>query len=285
MTTDANAATEAGLARHFQRVRRCGNGWVALCPHHDDHARSLSIGIGEGGRLLLYCHASCSFIEIIKASGIGSDDLDGLVPPTPRSSEEIRAHARRIWKETCRLAGTAAEKYLHDRGVNITAASLRFHPHLASTEIREIQFPALVAGIQAPDGSFAGIQATWIAADGAGKVPAFLGVTPRKIFGHRAAGAVRLAPATSTLCLAEGIETGLSVLQATGIPTWATLGTSGLKSIKLPPMVRDVVIAADADAPGIAAANFARRRFMLEGRRVRIALPPEGSADFNEVSL
>ena len=44
-------------------------------------------------------------------------------------------------------------------------------------------------------------------------------------------GAVRLAPAAETLVLAEGVETGLAVQQATGLPTWATLGTSNLKKV------------------------------------------------------
>lgn len=51
----------------LQNVRRCGRGWIARCPAHDDRAPSLSIGQGEGGRLLLHCFAGCSFGEIRSA--------------------------------------------------------------------------------------------------------------------------------------------------------------------------------------------------------------------------
>jgi DNA primase len=69
------------------------------------------------------------------------------------------------------------------------------------------------------------------------------------------AGAVHLAAPTEELVLAEGIETALSVLQATGKPVWACLGTSGLKAVILPPEVKTVVIAADADEAGEKAAQ------------------------------
>ncbi len=44
-------------------VRRCGRGWVARCPAHDDREPSLSIA-ENGEQLLLHCFASCSFDEI-----------------------------------------------------------------------------------------------------------------------------------------------------------------------------------------------------------------------------
>jgi putative DNA primase/helicase len=221
-------------------------------------------------------------LEFLVATGLSGVDTSNLTAPSERSPAEKIAVARRIWEETRPAAGTVAQCYLQGRGIRITAPALRFHPALASTEIREVKFPALVAGIQAPDNSFAGIQATWLAADGSDKAP-FL-TTHRKIFGHRAGGAVRLAPAGETLVLAEGIETGLSVRQATDLPVWITLGCNNMKSIVLPPSVGEVIIAADRDTAGIAAAECARQRFIREGRRVRVVLPPVGN-DFNEMVL
>ena len=43
-----------------------------------------------------------------------------------------------------------------------------------------------------------------------------------------AGGAVRLAPAAEKLMVGEGIETVLAAMQATGMPGWAALSTSGL---------------------------------------------------------
>jgi DNA primase len=95
---------------------------------------------------------------------------------------------------------------------------------------------------------------------------------------------VRLAQAGDELVLAEGIETALSVLQATGKPVWACLSTSGLKAVILPPEVNTVIIAADGDEAGEKAAKEAARRFYLEGREVKIARPPAGM-DFNDLLM
>ena len=61
-----------------------------------------------------------------------------------------------------------------------------------------------------------------------------------------------------------------------GQVAWAVLSTSGLRAIKLPVDVRDVIVLADGDDPGEAAARDCAWRWKREGRRVRIAHPPKG---------
>jgi hypothetical protein len=82
----------------------------------------------------------------------------------------------------------------------------------------------------------------------------------------------------------EGIETSLAAMQARSLPAWAALSTSGLMTLDLPPDVRDVIVLADGDAAGDAAARGAALRWKREGRRVRIARPPHG-LDFNDMLL
>jgi DNA primase len=82
--------------------------------------------------------------------------------------------------------------------------------------------------------------------------------------------------------IAEGIESALSAMQATAQVCWAALSTSGLRALELPDHIRDVVVLADGDAPGEAAAKDAGLRWKREGRRVRIARPPRGF-DFNDL--
>ena len=93
--------------------------------------------------------------------------------------------------------------------------------------------------------------------------------------------AVRLGPAGPKVAVAEGIETALSVQQAAGLTTWAALSTSGIRSLVLPPQVREVVLCPDADDAGERAAQAAAERFTAEGRAVSIAKPPAGQ-DFND---
>jgi hypothetical protein len=76
----------------------------------------------------------------------------------------------------------------------------------------------------------------------------------------------------------EGIETCLAAMQATGHPAWAALSTSGLRTLELPPEVRDVIVLADGDDPGEAAARACAWRWKREGRRVRIAPQPTMSS-------
>jgi DNA primase len=81
--------------------------------------------------------------------------------------------------------------------------------------------------------------------------------------------------------IGEGIETCLAAMQATGYPAWAALSTSGLKSIDLPTGLNEVIILADGDKPGEAAAQIAARRWQ-SSHKTRIARPPSG-LDFNDL--
>ncbi len=72
--------------------------------------------------------------------------------------------------------------------------------------------------------------------------------------------------------------------QATGLPVWAALSTSGLTGLVMPDRVRRIVILADGDEPGEKAAQMAAARWCLGGRSVRLARPPRG-CDFNDLRL
>ena len=69
---------------------------------------------------------------------------------------------------------------------------------------------------------------------------------------------------------------------ATGRPTWACLSTAGLKAVLVPPFVRKLLIAADGDEAGRAAAQAAGARWVRAGYRVRVADPGDGE-DFNSL--
>ncbi len=84
--------------------------------------------------------------------------------------------------------------------------------------------------------------------------------------------------------IGEGLETCLAAMQATELPAWAALSTSGLRAVDLPARVGEVIVLADGDDAGEAAARSCALRWKGEGRRVRIARPPPGF-DFNDVLL
>ena len=173
------------------------------------------------------------------------------------------------------------ERYLRQRGITLQVPeTLRFHPGLKhpSGSI----WPAMVALVtRGADNVSMAVHRTFLSLDGNAKAP----VEPQKMMlGPCCGGSVQLAPADELLMVGEGIETCLAAMQATRLPAWAALSTSGLRSLDLPEQVRDVIVLADGDDPGEAAARDAARRWKRQGRQVRIARPPRG-ADFNDLLM
>jgi DNA primase len=146
-----------------------------------------------------------------------------------------------------------------------------------------MHWPVLIAGIQDANSHFAGVTITWLCADGLDKAP----VEPtRKIYGALRGNAVRLRPAGETICVCEGVETGLSIAQACPeLPVWCALSAINLPDIAIPQSVRAVIVAADSDPAGEQAARRTAWRFTREGRQVRVARPEHAGEDFNDLRL
>jgi hypothetical protein len=77
---------EQVLAR-LPDARRCGAGWSACCPAHDDRRPSLSISEADDGTVLLKCHAGCDTKAIVEKLGL---ELRDLFPPKPEWSGPAR---------------------------------------------------------------------------------------------------------------------------------------------------------------------------------------------------
>jgi DNA primase len=284
MTADAIAKALGG--------HRAGATWMARCPVHDDRSPSLAISAGKGGKALVHCHAGCEQRDLIAAlQERGLWETNGRVlgiarNPGSRLAEEPdadalkrRAAALAIWQASRAIEGTPVATYLRSRGLDRPALSaLRFHAGLGHPSGGV--WPAMVALVtHGVTGWPIAVHRTFLARDGGGKAS----VDPTKMMlGPCRGGAVRLAEAGAALMVGEGIETCLAAMQATGNAAWAALSTSGLRSLDLPRDVRDVIVLADGDEPGEAAAQDCARRWKRQGRRVRIARPPHGM-DFNDL--
>jgi hypothetical protein len=176
---------------------------------------------------------------------------------------------------------TLVETYLASRGLYLPPPhALGFHTGLKHPSGGV--WPAMLALVtRGYDGVPRAIHRTFLAFDGAGKAP----VEPSKMMlGPCRGGVVRLANPGDLLMVGEGIETCLAAMVASGHPAWAALSTSGLRAVDLPDDVRNVIVLADGDDAGEAAARDCAFRWKREGRRVRIARPPRGT-DFNDMLL
>ncbi len=273
--------------------RKAGQGWMAQCPAHDDRSPSLSIR-DAGGKVLVRCHAGCDqpdVISALKERGLWETSAPRLIHrprrrPVPddhhdQNQASRTAAALAIWKATIPASGTPVEVYLATRGLTAPLPpSLRFHRGLRHPSGGI--WPCMVAFVtRGVDDAPLGIHRTFLVRDGSGKAP----VNPTKMMlGPCRAGVVRLAAPGDLLMVGEGIETCLAAMQATGTPAWAALSTSGLRGLDLPWVVREVIVLADGDDPGEAAARDSAQRWKRQGWRVRIAHPPRGM-DFNDLLL
>ena len=66
---------EPEILAKLRDVTRTSSGWSARCPAHDDDTPSLSVSLGDDGRVLIHCHAGCSAEQIAAALGMQMADL------------------------------------------------------------------------------------------------------------------------------------------------------------------------------------------------------------------
>ena len=309
---DTKAHTSiVGLIGRNVALKKRGREHVGLCPFHNEKTPSFKV---DDTKRTFHCFGCCAhgdvfdFLRLTQGMELHEalehlaieagiiPDREGrtrpikqpTAPPQARDDQDEQNRidfARQKWHEAVPLANSPAETYLRGRGLKPGLdgwpPSLRYHMNLTHGPTG-LSLPALVAAIAVwPGRDVTGLHRTFLTMDGRKKAPVS---NPKMMIGRCGGGAVRLAPAGPELVLSEGLENALAVQQETGLPVWATLSTSGLRAVILPPETTVITIAADADEAGEKAAQAAARRFIAEGRTVKIARPPQGQ-DFNDVLL
>lgn len=244
-------------------------------------------GCGNGSGIdLLQKLRGWDFAEAARAV----DAVLGTVPePMQRAS---RAKGIPRWwaaAGTPVMAGGLVDQYLANRGLSgidapdalreIVQARYRHDNGIVSVFPGGMLTQVLTAG-----GTLTGVQVTYLVAGGKkASVP-----TPKKSFGLFPPGsAAQLAlDYEDELGVAEGVETALSCRLLFRVPTWAVLGTSGLKNWTPPVGVKHVTVFADNDenGAGLAAAWPLIHRLRVSGIKADIRVPEE-VGDFNDVLM
>jgi hypothetical protein len=122
---------------------RVGKKWQ--CPVHatsGEHSASLRLYQGRGdGRLMIFCHAGCSFRDIVRALRLPYDALR-CAPPTP-PERHAKLYLRRLRFPAPRKAGSLSERGLrfeceHPYGAPVAFAwKLRYrHPLTGEKDVR-----------------------------------------------------------------------------------------------------------------------------------------------------
>lgn len=277
------AARQAGV-----KLQRAGREFKGCCPFHPDRSPSFTI-YGDDRRFQCFgCGAEGDVLDFVqRAYGVRLLDAIGMldggalreleqqrVVETPKSDWSRAALS--IWGEAAPIKGTPAEAYLRSRGITMGfPQTLRFARLKYPQE--DGRRPALVAAVCTPDGTLTGIQRTFLTDDGRKADVADVKLS----LGRVAGGAIQLGPPAASLIVTEGLEDGLSLAQALGRSVWVAAGTSMMPRMEFSEAVKSVVIGADGDAAGEAAANKAAQAYSAGGRRVRIMRPSPGHKDFN----
>jgi putative DNA primase/helicase len=217
--------------------------------------------------------------------GAACSSAEGAMPTDARAgaATEKTALLRAIWSQTVPIEGTIAESYLRRaRGLSLPTwpADLRFHPACRrGTEV----LPALVAVMRDPVAcAGCGLHRTFLLPDGSDRLRDPMG---RAMLGR--AGVVMLSPSadvTMGLHLAEGVESTLAALALGFAPAWAATSAGGIARFPVLPGIEALTIFADADGPGLAAAQRCAARWRAEGNEVRVLAPVKAGADMNDVA-
>jgi len=268
--------------------RRCGSGWIACCPAHDDREPSLSIAEGANGRVLVHCHAGCAqdlVIEALRRRGLwrgrdGEPDPVVLAEMRRQVAEAVRreeasriARARAVWQASRPVEpGDPVDRYLRGRGLAPPPAG--WPPTLRTG--RDDHGPLLVAAAARwPGREVVAVQVTRLTSDGRKRPVEIVRLT----YGLLRGAAVRLAPwqHDRTILLVEGVEDAIASLMAwPEASAWAVLGAANAARVAVPPG-SDVMLCLDGDAAGRSGAEAAARELVRVCRRVRIARVPEGT--------
>jgi hypothetical protein len=288
----------AEIAHALGASCRSGMWWRCRCPVHGSRGPTLALRDGDRA-LITYCHSGCDRREILaelRRRGLLDDracrDAHPFPAIRPQRHDDRDGDGRRriviardIWNRARDQHGTLVERYLASRGLTLPKSPvLRYAPLLRHPT--GICLAAMIGRIDDVDGRIIAIHRTWLRPGGGGKADID---PPRATLGPMSGGAIRLGLIRpgDWLAVGEGIETTLSVMESCRLPGWAAVSAPGIEGLVLPPEACKVLICVDHDATGVGerAAHLAAQRWLAEGRKVNLAMPPAPDTDFNDLLM
>lgn len=298
------------ISHYGVKLVRQGQRQLGLCPFHQEQTPSFNVwpdhfhcfGCGAHGDAITFLmrfenlnfQAAVSELqkqEARRCASITKTPQQRMLQTRGATENAAIANsvfARRIWESARDPVESPVEQYLALRGLTLPPEPvLRWSP--TCPDGRTL-VPAMIARVDHVDRGFVAVSRTFLVPDRKKGEWHKRSQHDRAFLGPVGGGAVQLArPAPGApLVISEGIETALSVMVATGVPAWAALSADGITKLVLPPEVREIIIFADNDgatATGELGARVARGRWVREGRRVAIEIPPDPETDANDMLL
>ena len=225
----------------LEGVRQEGSGYMARCPTHDDKTPSLSVTEGDGGKVLVTCHATsgCTY-ESIRAAIFGERPVLALRPVAPPKRQTEPHNPAPLPTGS----GVTLYRYHHASGEEAFVVVRRDQPGGKKISQRTPTEHGLYA--------YEGYK---------GKRPLYR--LPQ------IAGAGKVVIVEGEKC----VHALLDVWPSQHVTTWAG-GTKAWHLTDWQPMAgKEISILADADAPGREAAAGIAARMHEMGCSVRLGLP------------
>lgn len=269
----------------------CGRKGKYRCDDKDNSGSWIcSCGAGDGWKLLELTQGK-DFKTLAREIDqlIGNNYDTNRQQPKPNDTQETRSKVISKFSVLHPVRETTAQQYLASRGIHeLPANHVRFNPE----EKTPWGNKQAVWSIATDDkGNACYLHRTIL--DGTKKAEfegakRMLRIQEESYLGFAGSVAIRMFPASSTLGVAEGIETALSCKQIYGCNTWSTLNAGLLRKFRAPEGVKHLIIFADCDdnGAGLAAAFECGHRNILHNNDVEIVSvrwPDNG--DFNDMLI
>jgi putative DNA primase/helicase len=270
-----------GARSKFRIDDRGGAGtWICVC------------GSGDGMKLLSLTQTGKTFSALCAEVDqlIGNDYRREKISANS-SAAKLRQRAISKFAKLLPLRGTNGEGYLRQRGINkLPSEAIRFcekQRHAGRI------YHALYALATDDKGELCYLHRTLL--EGDRKAP--LGESAKRqkslqednYLEHARSVAIRMFPVSSTLGIAEGIETALSCYQIYGVNTWAVMNSNFMKKFRVPAGVKHLIVFADMDkhsATGQAAAfECAHANLLAKNDLVKVSVRWPDNSDFNDMLM
>lgn len=270
-----------GARSKYRCDDRDGNGtWICVC------------GSGDGMKLLSATQTNKRFSELCAEVDrlLGNDYRQEKIPANS-SAAKLRQRAINKFAKLTPLFNTTGAAYLHRRGITkLPSEAVKYcdrQRHAGKV------YQALYALATDDKGELCYLHRTLL--EDANKAP--LGESAKRqkslqedtYLDHARSVAIRMFPVSSTLGIAEGIETALSAHQIYGINTWSVINSGFMEKFRVPAGVRHLVIFADMDthsATGLASAfACARANLIAKNDLVKVSVRWPDHGDFNDMLI
>jgi putative DNA primase/helicase len=193
--------------------------------------------------------------------------------------------ARALWDQGVDPRGTPADAYLRARKLVLTdelaGSVLRFHPSAVWNKDHPDYPPGCCPILLA---AFRSLETDEIVAVHRIRVdvPRLWPKTLRMMLGPVKGAAVKLAPVTDTLAVAEGIETAMAANIMGHGPAWALGSVGAIERLPVLPGISRLILLQENNEASRLAVQHCGQRWLRAGRKVTRIWPSEGCDDLND---